>query len=222
MDFNSAIDILIKDLEEARAIIDDLKTIPGVPAFQVELAKSKCRSATEMMNLLRSLQFESSRPKSPDVAPQPAPEPEEIPVKITPVKPARSSNPVEEPEKPVKKKEKVTSTGGEVISGESIPADVHGEETIADRFSLERGLNFPAPSIQSSLSEAIGINDRFHFIREIFDNDPRLYSEVIGKLETITDIGEARSLIMGYAHDESSISAGKQLLDLVRRKLKSE
>ncbi len=49
MDFNATIDLIIKDLDEAREIIDDLKRYPGVPAFQVEFAKSKCKSASEVI-----------------------------------------------------------------------------------------------------------------------------------------------------------------------------
>ena len=45
MDFNATIDLIIKDLNDASAIIDDLKKYQGVPALQVELAKSKCKSA---------------------------------------------------------------------------------------------------------------------------------------------------------------------------------
>ena len=53
MDFNATIDLIIKDLNEASEIIDDLKKYPGVPALQVELAKSKCRSAGEVIALLK-------------------------------------------------------------------------------------------------------------------------------------------------------------------------
>jgi hypothetical protein len=42
MDFKATVDLIIKDLDEAREIIDDLKNYPGVPHLQVELAKSKC------------------------------------------------------------------------------------------------------------------------------------------------------------------------------------
>ena len=45
MDFNSTVDLIIKDLNEALKIIDDFKNYPGVPLLQVELAKSKCKSA---------------------------------------------------------------------------------------------------------------------------------------------------------------------------------
>ena len=57
MDFNATIDLIIKDLNEAREIIDDLKKYPGVPALQVELAKSKCKSAGEVIALLKNLKI---------------------------------------------------------------------------------------------------------------------------------------------------------------------
>ena len=55
MDFNATIDLIIKDLNDASEIIDDLKKYPGVPALQVELAKSKCRSAGDVIALLKSI-----------------------------------------------------------------------------------------------------------------------------------------------------------------------
>ncbi len=55
MDLNATIDIIIKDLNEVRDIIDDLKKYPGVPALQIELAKSKCKSAAEVIALLKDL-----------------------------------------------------------------------------------------------------------------------------------------------------------------------
>ena len=55
MDFNATIDLIIKDLDEAREIIDDLKKYPGVPVLQVELAKSKCKSAGEVIALLKTI-----------------------------------------------------------------------------------------------------------------------------------------------------------------------
>jgi len=53
MDFNATIDLIIKDLQEAREIIDDLKKYQGVPVLQVELAKAKCKSAAEVIALLK-------------------------------------------------------------------------------------------------------------------------------------------------------------------------
>ena len=60
MDFNATIDLIIKDLRDASDIIDDLKKYPGVPLLQVELAKSKCKSAGEVIALLKTLKENSS------------------------------------------------------------------------------------------------------------------------------------------------------------------
>ena len=57
MDFNSTIDLIIKDLNEASEIIDDLKKYPGVPALQVEFAKSKCKSAGEVIALAEKHEY---------------------------------------------------------------------------------------------------------------------------------------------------------------------
>ena len=52
MDLKSTIAIILKDLEDARNILDDIKKYPDVPAIQVELAKAKCRSAGEVIKVL--------------------------------------------------------------------------------------------------------------------------------------------------------------------------
>ena len=57
MDFNSTIDIMIRDLRELREIIDDFKNYHDVPQIQIELAKSKCKSTEEIIALLKSGQY---------------------------------------------------------------------------------------------------------------------------------------------------------------------
>ena len=71
MDFNATIDLIIRDLEEAREIIDDLKKYPGVPVLQVELAKSKCKAAGEVIALLKTIkESESPRPEARSMIPR--------------------------------------------------------------------------------------------------------------------------------------------------------
>jgi hypothetical protein len=78
MDFNSTVDLIINDLEEARKIIDDFRNYPGVPLLQIELAKSKCKSAAELIALLKSsvVTEPETRPENKPVsAPKRKPEP---------------------------------------------------------------------------------------------------------------------------------------------------
>ncbi len=56
MDFNKTVDLIIRDLEEAREIIDDLKNYPGVPVIQIEMARSKCRNVAEVIAMLKDKQ----------------------------------------------------------------------------------------------------------------------------------------------------------------------
>jgi hypothetical protein len=53
MDFNTMIELIIKDLDDACQIIDEFKSYPGVPSLHAELAKAKCRSAAGIMALLK-------------------------------------------------------------------------------------------------------------------------------------------------------------------------
>jgi hypothetical protein len=70
----------------------------------------------------------------------------------------------------------------------------------------------------SSLNEAIGINDKFLFIREIFNGNTDSYNEAIQKLEKVGNIPDAMAVIMGYAGDNSGSEAVTQLVDLIKRK----
>jgi len=70
----------------------------------------------------------------------------------------------------------------------------------------------------SSLNEAIGINDKFLFIREIFDGDTESYNEAIQKLEKVGNLSDAMAIIMACAGDNSGSEAVTQLVDLIKRK----
>jgi muramoyltetrapeptide carboxypeptidase LdcA involved in peptidoglycan recycling len=69
-----------------------------------------------------------------------------------------------------------------------------------------------------NLSDAIGINDKFLFIREIFNGNKESYSRAIAQLDHTGSLPEARKLIMGYKGDEEENEAVKQLLDIIKRK----
>jgi len=240
MDFNATIDLIIKELDEARTIIDDLKKYPGVPALQVELAKSKCKSAGEVIALLKTLQEKTEPVQQQEIKPetkQEAPEiqstesqvgileieqeSEEIMPQVKSVAPGHDSagktdsNTLDELIKTAEK-----------ASESSIIADrfVHMASSINEQLGSHKdeglsGINM-AKHV-SSLSEAIGINDRFLFIREIFNGSREAYNHAIEKLESAENLADARAVLMSFTGISTENEAAKQLLDLVRRKLPS-
>jgi hypothetical protein len=70
-----------------------------------------------------------------------------------------------------------------------------------------------------SLAEAIGVNDRFMYIREIFNGKREAYNEALKKLEKVENLTDARAVIMSYKGDNEECEAVEQLINLVKRKL---
>lgn len=201
MDFNKTVDLIIKDLEDAREIIDDLKNYPGVPAIQIELAKSKCRNAAEVISLFKEHIKEGRTVQQEEtMSGQPA---KKEPVKKEPVPKETAENPQ---------------------SSSSIVADRfdHLPDSLNETLGTLRGDEEVPEYLKGKpvekLSQAIGINDRFMFIRELFDGDSDSYSLAITRIDSAKTLTDARAVLMSLTGIKSETDAGRQLLDLVKRK----
>jgi hypothetical protein len=221
MDFNATIDLIIKDLEETRIIIDDLKKYPGVPAIQVELAKTKCRSAGELIAFLKNTKVSDIQiieepfiiPQSKDII-----EEKTSVNKLT----AKEEIPVKEQHFDTEPVQELRKKGDSAIVADKFS---HLSNRINEQLGAGKSTdNFkepvPAKPI-GKLTEAIGINDKFFFTREIFRNNNDSYSQAITKLDNVTSLEDARAVIMSYTENNNENEAVKQLLELVKRKLPS-
>ena len=229
MDFKSTIDLIIKDLNEASEIIDDLKKYPGVPALQVELAKSKCRSAGEVIGLLKSLNFAEAANDQPIHEKQLSPPRDE---------PGESERQAKVNQLPVEKKtEEIISPPTEKKTESKDPVKKpDGTSIIADKFSHSSDLydeqlssikaekdisDHLKPKPIASLSEAIGISDKFLFIDEIFNGNKDSYTQAISRLDKAESLRDAMAIIVSYTGENSESDAVIQLLDLIKLKLPS-
>jgi hypothetical protein len=218
MDFNSTVDLIIKDLDEAREIIDDFKNYPDVPLLQIELAKSKCKSASEVISLLKKLPIPS---KTTDKK-------ESVPVKQVDL-----ADPVEVISRSTRSPEPHTQSV--TNKGNAAPAQAQTSESaiIADTFNRQSDtLNEQLGGLKddqdlhnviknkplSKLSDAIGVNDKFIFIREIFNGSTEEYSQAIIKLDQTVSLTEAKAIIMSFTGEDIESGAAGQLFDLVKRK----
>lgn len=218
MDFNKTVDLIIKDLNEAREIIDDLRNYQGVPVLQVELAKSKCKSASDLIALLKDIQNTLTA---------------EI-IKETP------SSSKKEIHVNTKGEEKPAETNLNTEATNQSPPIVerHSKKTtesaiFADTFNNPHdSLNEKLGNLRddddfsgilktkklTNLTEAIGVNDKFLFIRELFNGNPESYNKALSNLEEVKTLADARAVIMSYTGDNKETDAVRQLLDLVKRK----
>jgi hypothetical protein len=200
MDFSATIDLIIKDLKEASEIIDDLKKYPGVPALQVELAKSKCRSAADVIALLKNL--ETAVPVVKATVPDIEPEPVRKEITI--------------PEKQVK------SVQDDSILADKFqaPAELYSETSSGIKTERDLSDRLKAKQIKS-LSDAIGISDKFLFIGSIFDGDKEAYGRVLAQLDNAGNLDDARTIIQDYIGEKPESDAITQLLELVKLKIES-
>lgn len=229
MDFNKTIDIIIRDLEEAKEIIDDLKNYPGVPAIQIELAKAKCKNAADIIALLKNIPEKTLESRKPEVRPE-----------IKKIKPEQETRVLDkEIPPPEKQKEKNEINPGHTdhieaprsarkITEAGIFADTFG--TPADRLNETLGglrengeiSDYFKSNPLTNLSEAIGINDRFLFIRELFDGNSESYNEAIRKLDTANSLNDAKTMLGSFTGDKKETEAAKQLFDLIKRKFRGD
>jgi hypothetical protein len=210
MDFIKAVGIIRKDLDEVSALLDQLSETPGTHVAEIELARSRVHSATEMLKLLHRLNEVQ--------VPQPEPQAEQAPV----VQPAIEVKAEAKPE--VK-----TEAKGEVKTEAAVEK---GKPILADKFSAAETIGKKATSVKqdevitsvmhnkpiSDIGAAIGINDKFYFIRELFSGDASAYQDTIKRLNTSASLGEAMKIL-----DESTVmgsdpGAQSSFVDVVRRK----
>jgi hypothetical protein len=222
MDFNATVDIIIKDLEEARAIIDDLKNCPGVPLLQIELAKSKCKSAGEVIALLKNLP-DKGLPETKREPELQQPDKEMMPVDFT----IKELEPEPEPEAPHKVQEIKKEEHKKVKDKKpesSIIADrfISPHESVNERLGTKREDDEYSDIIKSkpvtTLSDAIGVNDKFLFIREIFDGNPESFEQAISRLDNAENLSAAKEIIKSYTEDNKETAVIRHLLDMVKRK----
>ncbi len=218
MDFNATIDLIIKDLNEASEIIDDLKKYPGIPALQVELAKSKCKSAGEVIALLKNLKnIFPEKEESPSPRISSSRTSDQTGGKTTGAETSRSGSKPSAEKTESKSHPKKEAGVGIVADKFNRPPERY--EELAGNVKTEKDLSDQLTSKKiESLSDAIGISDKFLFISEIFDGNKEAYTEAIDRLERADNVEDAIKIIGSYTGDKPENEAISQLLELLKRK----
>jgi hypothetical protein len=234
MDLKSVINIILRDLKEATDLIDDLKNKPEFPELQIELARSKCKSAEELIKLIGDIIIvagtedlmktgSSESVVDNDILEiQEKIEEEEIEEKI------KEEQPAEE-----KTEETITHNDEPDYIGDNKP-DKKNDQIVADRFShLASRINEKVGDSKKTegktrtvpvtdLNRAIGINDRFYYIRELFNGKEDSYRLTINSLNNASSKEEATGILREAVKEMADSEPALQLLELVERKLSAK
>lgn len=277
MDFTKAVGIIGRDLEEAMTMLDQLSEVPGSHIAETELAKSRIRSASDMLKLLPGLygageartagrSVLTGETGSVTVEPVEKAVTAEKTVTVVTSEERVTAMRAEEAaaggiaEKAVTEEKKITieksasaeestviekttsvsdgepeKAGTETVknpaasraktqeSVKAILADRFGVTgTLGEKMSSSRKDEVVTSVMQSKpiadIAAAIGINDKFYYIRELFSGDAAAYSDAVSRLNAAASLGEAMKIL-----DESTVmgsdpAAQSSFVDVVRRK----
>jgi hypothetical protein len=217
MDLKATIDIIIKDLNDIREIVDDLKQYQGVPAIEIELAKSKCRSVIEIISFLRNNDLFPVAPKQdrPEVK-------EESPaVKLEASAGKEEISTVKEEYAARKEESVVIKEEFTIIADQFANRPESFNEKLGSMKHDDDVLELIKTKPVSTLSEAIGINDKYLFIKEIFNGDQESYHQVLSKLETAGCLDDAKAILMTWAGEKRENEAFKMFISILKRKFPS-
>jgi hypothetical protein len=123
----------------------------------------------------------------------------------------------------------ITETQGLDLFGAPLPtlADKLGEEKrsvnekLHSESSSDKSIGLKLRQPVTDLMTAIGINDRFHFINELFEGDMRVYDEMLTKLNTCGSLQpaleyfERTKISRGWTDELESVN---KLLDFIHRR----
>ncbi len=231
---------LARDWAVADRIMNDWLGGAPLSAIDKDLVLEKLRRIYE--EVYASDYVEPSHEHEPEPVPMPAPELRDIPVddmiaaideptvceyEVEDAKakidrrallslyddPAEDAVPPAEPEPVADAPQEPVRVWGEVAGG--------GEQTIADAYA--GSVHDVAAELGSgpveSLREAIGVNDKFRMVRDMFGSDVEAYERAIAEFESFTDLDDAMVYMyenFSWNPDDDSV---RMLVDLLTRKL---
>jgi hypothetical protein len=205
MSYRHTLEAVLESLQEVGDLIRAFPEDSNIPAIELDLSLQKLRNVYELLLMMR--QPAVVQPVTDTATRDQLTAPAEKPgARVSPVIPAAPT-------------EKVSPA----------PKDTGREQILSDRFkgraTLHESLHQTLPKETlasgkpvSDLMSAIGINDRFTFIRELFNNDARAFEATLGILNDCASFNDAYNYMIQY-HDWDMDSEPVQLLlEIIRRK----
>lgn len=243
MQYKNTIEAVYIHLDEIQQLVAKLGVDGAVRAIDVDLTLDKIRNVYDLLIHLRNEstepvfevpEEESKEAKVPGVGTdEEMPEEEDNPIELSvePTEVPEGAEVVEESERPEPAIEKKEATQAEIHSRVK-PVNERrniGESFAKDKPSLHEELTQSTPKEDlssklktkpiSSLSSAIGLNEKFELIQNLFDGDTNKYNHTLDVLNMATDFNEAYEYLSTNFNWEMNEPLVQRILELIRRKL---
>lgn len=132
----------------------------------------------------------------------------------------------QEPAKPLVAEVQAVRSGIFKESEPTIAQQFHESETIHDKIGAEQHAFAVADKLKLSpvadLVKAIGINEKFLFISQLFNNNHQAYQQAIDKLNNSKTFADAYMYfdkeVVSQFHSDKTSDVYKQFIDLLQRR----
>ena len=242
MSYRHTIEAVLESIHDIEDLVNGFPQSGNIPSVELDLALQKLRNLYELMLMIRRVSEQVPEHKSEPLTERKA-EPE-IELKTEQVaerkpEPALETKPepahgASQPSTIVETVEHhiTETTEQRIVEKKEQVKRIRPErnmETLSDQFKDRTTLLESLHQTYSSetiaftkpvadLMSAIAINDRFTFIRELFNNDKAAFENAISLLNNSANFNDAYNyMITQHSWDMDSIEV-QQLLDIIRRK----
>ncbi len=231
MVYKNTLDAILENVKEISSMVSGFANYDEIPALDMDLALEKVRNLYDILLMLKhshikedsiitdrvsgseTTSIKADTPGTINDAPGTEAE-SDIRDGSESIVHEESSEPDLSSEKAVK-----TDNKGKIISDrfKSQSASVHDSFLHSQKYD-DLSTKLKAKPI-TNIADAIGINDKFIFIKELFGGNENKYIKTIEVLNNATNFNDAYNYIVGNFNWDMDSSLVQILLDLIRRKL---
>lgn len=225
MNFELVIETINKDIQDIEKSIKKFENRSSLPRLEIDLTLEKVR---KLYDSLQSLIEE--RPVEKITPPEDKPgnintfELEEnssdTAKDISETSPVITREPAKKPEEELQIKfEEEKNAKTEIVADRLQNGQSFMNESLRQQVSSKDLSSKLTSQPISDIGGAMGLNEKFSFIRDLFNNDPDKFTETINILNHASNFNEAYSYLNDTFNWDMDDSQVQKLLDLTRRKL---
>jgi hypothetical protein len=231
MVYKNTLEAIIENVKEINTMVSGFTNYDKIPAIEMDLTLEKVRNLYDILLILKQSHLKEenkitkavSGTETPSVEPDKAGGANGLPEKEngSDIKDRHDSIEYEESAKSDLTEDKSAKTD----NNEKIISDRFKSQTasIHDGFLKSQKYEDLSTKLKSkpitNMADAIGINDKFIFIKELFNGNENKYNKTIEILNNATNFNDAYNYLMGNFNWDMDNSLVQILLDLIRRKL---
>ena len=216
MSYRHTLEAALESLQDIRDLIKGFPENGDVPSIELDLSLQKLRNIYELLLVLkRPADLPADQQPAVDSAPSSKPVSEPVSVTVPYSVPPPAAVPAPPP---VHQKEPAAEEARETqILSDRYKGRATLYETLHQSMGKEGQLHAQGKPVENLMS-AIAINDRFTFIRELFNGNSPDFEHAITILNEAANFNDAYNYMIQHYDWDMDSEAVQLLLDIIRRK----